>query len=44
MKCEITLGNAAAVASETVKTIIKTVIVGDKCAAIDAPRDILSSC
>ncbi|MCG9525563.1 hypothetical protein MCM45_03305 [Providencia rettgeri] len=29
----------AAVASETVKTIIKTVIVGDKCAAIDAPRD-----
>ena len=29
----------AAVASETVKTIIKTVIVDDKCAAIDAPRD-----
>lgn len=31
--------NAAAVASETVKTIIKTVIVDDKCAAIDAPRN-----
>ncbi|MEZ2895862.1 hypothetical protein, partial [Providencia rettgeri] len=31
--------DAAAVASETVKTIIKTVIVDDKCAAIDAPRD-----
>lgn len=29
----------AAVASETVKTIIKTVIVDDKCAAIDAPRN-----
>ncbi|WP_213637513.1 hypothetical protein [Providencia rettgeri] len=29
----------AAVASETVKTIIKTVIVDDKCAAIDAPGD-----
>ncbi|EPI2106557.1 hypothetical protein ACS5F0_002332 [Providencia rettgeri] len=29
----------AVVASETVKTIIKTVIVGDKCAAIDAPSD-----
>ncbi|MEQ4664419.1 hypothetical protein ABN067_23010 [Providencia rettgeri] len=29
----------ATVASEKVKTIIKTVIVGDKCAAIDAPRD-----
>ncbi|MEQ5553912.1 hypothetical protein ABN349_01000 [Providencia rettgeri] len=29
----------AAVASETVKTIIKTVIVDDKCAAIDAPSD-----
>ncbi|MEX9757683.1 hypothetical protein AB7X73_01895 [Providencia rettgeri] len=29
----------AAVASETVKTIIKTVIVDDKCAAINAPRD-----
>nr|WP_282558263.1 hypothetical protein [Providencia rettgeri] len=31
--------DAAAVASETVKTIIKTVIVDDKCAAINAPRD-----
>ncbi|HEM6858805.1 TPA: hypothetical protein U2I44_003780 [Providencia rettgeri] len=31
--------DAAAVASETVKTIIKTVIVDDKCAAIDAPSD-----
>ncbi|OAT53996.1 hypothetical protein [Providencia heimbachae] len=31
--------DTAAVASETVKTIIKTVIVGDKCAAIDAPSD-----
>ncbi|HEC8323437.1 TPA: hypothetical protein RG501_RS06115 [Providencia rettgeri] len=31
--------DAAAVASETVKTIIKTVIADDKCAAIDAPRD-----
>nr|WP_284183158.1 hypothetical protein [Providencia rettgeri] len=31
--------DAAAVASETVKTIIKTVIVDDKCAAIDAPRN-----
>ncbi|HEM7542332.1 MULTISPECIES: hypothetical protein [Providencia] len=31
--------DASAVASEAVKTIIKTVIVGDKCAAIDAPRD-----
>ncbi|EJD6377095.1 hypothetical protein V6478_000590 [Providencia rettgeri] len=31
--------DAAAVASKTVKTIIKTVIVDDKCAAIDAPRN-----
>ncbi|MFH6838106.1 hypothetical protein [Providencia sp. 2024EL-00732] len=31
--------DAAAVASETVKTIIKTVTADDKCAAIDAPRD-----
>lgn len=31
--------DVAAVASETVKTIIKTVIVDDKCAAIDAPRN-----
>lgn len=31
--------DASAVASEAVKTIIKTVIVGDKCAAIDTPSD-----
>ncbi|HEP0306349.1 hypothetical protein MKT39_005970 [Providencia rettgeri] len=31
--------DASAVASEAVKTIIKTVIVGDKCATIDAPSD-----
>nr|WP_282560547.1 hypothetical protein [Providencia sp. R33] len=41
---EISLNNfrerdAAAAASETVKTIIKIVIVGDRCPAIDAPRD-----